>query len=838
VSTRWFFSHVRQGVAAEGPAASTIQPHVVFKRSIAADAIKAVGPALRLAGPGDVAAIDRSLVIREEPPPGTPAAAENIMAAVEFAYADLPWLLSTKEEPVPGSADKRVYPWLVLVVLSEDEAAPPRDQNPAPILTAPLSALPPLNESWAWAHVEARLDDAVQDPAVAKQLLRKGVRQRSAAVVARLLCPRKLRSDTTYIAAVVPAPASGRWPAAAGASTVELTVFHWWSFHTGKAGTFEDLARRLRKVNASNLGVGARTIDVTAPWPAESPADATQPTARVTMAMDGALRAPGNPDSETWSDRTAQDKFRAKLVTVLNTPTSRRDSPAGDQRGTLAVGPPIYGSHHSGEQTVEPESGGWITTLNLEVRRRVAAALGARYVQVEQEFLMARAWEQVGAIREANRLLAAAELATVAANASRSKNINPLKAADFILTMAPMAARIDVPKGFQALTDPAPDGDDQPATLAQVLRRSRVPQGMPTTAYARLTRRGGALSRRIKRATGSPTADVSKIETGLPQPRPGMPSLAGGEPPTLVNLVRARTTPLALQFRRMADVIANEDFLARSVGEERPLAPLMKHPQFKVPIAEEILARWPEWAIPGITGLPEESVMVVETNPGFVAALLVGLNHEFNRELLWREFPTDQRGTPFARFWPTKGNDVDEIARWPVAAKLGSQLRGGEEGSIVLLMRGEVLRRFPATPLVAVKGVDGKLPEDFTGMIPATPLPLDDSTMLYIFAGLTDTRARNEDWFFVLREPMRGTQFGFDLPPEPPAQRPAVQTWADLLWEDVALTNGFVRVASPPARQPPANAGLARWGSESADMARIAFQQPFQLAFRASAWLD
>jgi hypothetical protein len=280
----------------------------------------------------------------------------------------------------------------------------------------------------------------------------------------------------------------------------------------------------------------------------------------------------------------------------------------------------------------------------------------------------------------------------------------------------------------------------------------------------------------------------------------------------------------------MADVVASPDFLARSVDDARPLAPIMKHPQFNVPIAEEILARWPEWAIPGITGLPENSVMVLETNPEFVAALLVGLNHEFNRELLWREFPTDQRGTPFARFWPTAGNDVDEIARWPLNSELGSQVRGGEEGSIVLLIRGEVLRRFPAAPLVAVKGAGGKVPDDFTG-IPATPLPLDESTILYIFTGITETRARDEDWLFVLREPMRGTQFGFDLGPT------EMETWADLTWTDVTLTNGFVRVAPPPTRQPPETAGLARWGLESADMARIAFQQPFQIAFRAREWL-
>ena len=30
---------------------------------------------------------------------------------------------------------------------------------------------------------------------------------------------------------------------------------------------------------------------------------------------------------------------------------------------------------------------------------------------------------------------------------------------------------------------------------------------------------------------------------------------------------------------------------------------------------------------------------------------MVGLNHEFARELLWREYPTDQRGSTFRQFW-------------------------------------------------------------------------------------------------------------------------------------------------------------------------------------------
>ncbi len=93
-----------------------------------------------------------------------------------------------------------------------------------------------------------------------------------------------------------------------------------------------------------------------------------------------------------------------------------------------------------------------------------------------------------------------------------------------------------------------------------------------------------------------------------------------------------------------------------------------------------------------------------------------------------------------------------------------------------------------------MRGEGGRLPAAFGG-ITATPLPLDESTTLFLIAGLTAERARAEDWFLVFREPMRGTQFGFDSGPAV-----AVGTWADLTWDAVPKDAGrFVRLAPAPA---------------------------------------
>lgn len=843
MSTRWFFSSALVGAGASASAGAGVRTSVTFVRDMDGRQTPETveGPALSLVGPGDVLGFDRTMVLREEPPPGAAPAAENVLASVELAHADLPWLLSRAQAATPSGPTPQ--PWIVLIVVAEDEAAPPRNANPLPVLTVPAAVLPPLAERWAWAHVEARLDDNVTDIGTAQRLAAQGVRNHSAAVVGRLLCPRRLAPDRGWIAAVVPATEAGRaaglnanpvgpgtadaWTAGAG-DAVDLPVYHWWRFRTGPAGTFVELARRLHFRPADDTGLGTRTIDASRPWPAE------QQLGPATVALDGALRVPGSAAPEVWSDPAAQDRFRALLRERLDSPARRRSGAAPDgDPDTAAVAPPLYGGHHTGQQTVPGDPDSWMSTLNLEVRRRVAAALGTRYVQLEQEFLMARAWEQAGEIRQANRLLAVTELAAAAAEHAQHKHFSPLDVTDLVTTMAPAGNRTRL---SAAVAGPI----NAPTTLASALAASPVPTGAASAPFTRLTRRGGALARRaarLTRADGADGADGANLGTGSVilrgltemgvadenQPDAGLP----GE-------LRTGISPFPLQLQRMIDRIPAASWAGRAGAEARPLRPIMAHPKFTVPIAEELLTRWPEWAIPGIGALPPDSVTLLETNPEFVAALLVGLNHEFNRELLWREFPTDQRGTPFARFWPTDGPDIDEIARWPLAAPLGSQLNTGGTGNLALLVRGELLRRFPGTALLTVRGDAGKLPVTFDG-IPATPLALDESTVLYLFPGLSRQQARAEDWFFVFREPMRGTQFGFETGPQPAD----MATWADLTWNGVTVDAGrFVRLARAPATPnalPPADPPV--WGHDAATMARIAFQRPFQLAFRAATLL-
>ena len=66
--------------------------------------------------------------------------------------------------------------------------------------------------------------------------------------------------------------------------------------------------------------------------------------------------------------------------------------------------------------------------------------------------------------------------------------------------------------------------------------------------------------------------------------------------------------------------------------------------------------------LPNINLIEYNSITLLETNQRFIEAYMVGLNHEFARELLWREYPTDQRGSYFRQFWDVstmlKSNDA------------------------------------------------------------------------------------------------------------------------------------------------------------------------------------
>ena len=135
-------------------------------------------------------------------------------------------------------------------------------------------------------------------------------------------------------------------------------------------------------------------------------------------------------------------------------------------------------------------------------------------------------------------------------------------------------------------------------------------------------------------------------------------------------------------------------------------------PRFGAPMAAALAELGQEWLLPGLGEVPADTALALRTNSSFVQAFMIGLNHELGRELLWREFPTTLTATFFQRFWdnaidPAAPVDLDPLADW-ADRSLDATSAGGER--FVLLLRTELLRRFPDALVTAVRGGETILP--------------------------------------------------------------------------------------------------------------------------------
>ena len=122
---------------------------------------------------------------------------------VEFAEPDLPWRFT----PAGAGDLSRLRPWLVLCVLADgeitDEAPAGADGRLPAVTVASAAALPRLDQSWAWAHVQVDAFDPSSESLAAVSV--QPGRSRS-----RLLAPRHLLPRTSYTALLVPAFERGR----------------------------------------------------------------------------------------------------------------------------------------------------------------------------------------------------------------------------------------------------------------------------------------------------------------------------------------------------------------------------------------------------------------------------------------------------------------------------------------------------------------------------------------------------------------------------------------------------------------------------------------------------
>ena len=284
----------------------------------------------------------------------------------------------------------------------------------------------------------------------------------------------------------------------------------------------------------------------------------------------------------------------------------------------------------------------------------------------------------------------------------------------------------------------------------------------------------------------------------------------------------------------------------------------MAYPRFDLPMYKPLAEISADLFLPNINLIEYNSITLLETNQEFIESYMVGLNHEFARELLWREYPTDQRGSYFRQFWDVSTmlktdlaehagkteeqiremyRDIPKLHYWSRNSKLGEHDHRQKPGEpeteeVVLVIRGELLKKYPNCVVYAHKAVwqkknntdifdktqarmlyqenEGDNPEPSFNII-RTPLYKAEVSPDITFFGFkldieeakgdsdpeTPTLA-NAGWFFVLKERPGEPRFGFDVPKAEVDAKPNL-TWNDVSWSEVLPGNGVVDVfpASP-----------------------------------------
>ncbi|MGB5763244.1 MAG: hypothetical protein WBM58_11905, partial [Sedimenticolaceae bacterium] len=437
---------------------------------------------LKLYGPGDVIGIDPRIIVRTEPRASNHDFEPNYLAALEFDPPDFPWLFT----PAKADTKQRLMPWLTLVVFSRKEVNPPilRPGRLLPSVLLPIDTpLPDLSEAWMWAHAQVVRDSAGQQ--VIDML-----RNAPAKNLSRLVCPRRLEANTSYMACLVPTfkpgldAALGRplaadakttpaWTGTAASADFELPMYYHWEFSTGPAGDFETLARRLKAPAEYPADIQDK-LDKLGRLPVEVDADRLlQPADARAQGPDyvrdnylaqyeGALLSlaiSGSP--EPGQD----DAIAADLATFLNAAEPLANGLLGLDEQAIkipVVGPPIYGAWHARRHTIDASKRyRWQDGLNASIPRRMAASVGTRLVQGNQEEFMQAAWRQVGDVLRIERMFSLLHLATKALT-GLTKRFDKLPEARRLALLSPAAARIKIGKDLTVFgygkTTSLPDG--------------------------------------------------------------------------------------------------------------------------------------------------------------------------------------------------------------------------------------------------------------------------------------------------------------------------------------------------------------------------------------------
>jgi hypothetical protein len=360
-----------------------------------------------------------------------------------------------------------------------------------------------------------------------------------------------------------------------------------------------------------------------------------------------------------------------------------------------------------------------------------------------------------------------------------------------------------------------------------------------------------------------------------------------------------------------------------------PLDPLRWAPNFPQAMYEPLRDTSHELLLPGVERIRQNTIGLLKTNRRFMESYMCGLNHEFAGELLWRDYPTDQRGSYFRQFWDVSeyvpreaelddlfqqwltdhgANSIDDVPHAEIERILRRHLDEGVEAiaempendrneliesfvkqeqleemlrdmkrlitwhnnplgrnqvrpteDLVLIIRGDLLKRYPNAVIYAVDAVPDPHGEPVPvpalaeyvnapglRIFPTFKATLPPDLTFFGFPFNEDAARGNGDdpgKYFVLEQRVTEPRFGLDVPTATQSQmgdNGSLGSWDDLSWSHFEL--GQDDDVGKYLDQAPASAPVfsfshddKSWqeGTSSATRASITLQKPVRIALHA-----
>lgn len=718
----------------------------------------------------------------------------------------------------------------------------------------------------------------------------------------------------------------------------KFPFYYTWSFKTGTQGDFESLVRRINP-GQPHPDLGKIPLNITNPNHPDLVGLATESY----IGMGGALKQPG-----AYEDFIGQQSNYANaLQGILNIGDDLNQSAPHGLVDPI-VSAPIYGRWHAAKDTVSQDKK-WLSELNLDPKYRATAGVGTKIIKDNQDAYMEMAWKQVEEVNKANRELAFSQMGYITAYITFNKNLASLPGQEVIQATASTHAVLkdtvnnnSVKVSLKQSRVPAEMTDVAFTTLTSsnspLMRRAKLSTGEEWTLMDNVA--NGSIKTAPESVFPAQRADITEALTPgemnnnftLVSQRsdfillkPGSPSTgswsAGGTDSGQAEYFRNSADALFSSMGNITEAYPTEDSPIDLVVDDlkgeiidavlpsdtysaqveswyrfkdevqsidiKSFDYVMAAPKIDLPMYEVLRKHSPDFIIPNFHLVKKNSTTLLEINTKFIESFMVGLNHEMSRELLWNEYPTDQRGSYFRRFWksdvlippvletppPTSqvaelliNRDILPIHDWTPNSNLGTHNTGlqSADSKLVMVLRADILKKFPnlfvfATPAEwyeedSIWKRKPKLGEDdaHLHLYPTLDAKMPPDTVLLGFDltaaeahGSTDPDDEDPGWFFVIEERVGDIRFGLDVEADPFDYN--IGSWNDLTWQHMGPDNGTPNDPDNLTNINLADLNLSsaskstldpKWGLSASNMARILYQPGVRLSIHADDMIN